>query len=166
MAKETPGTDVSAKTTEEVIDLYGDMVYRVAFTHVQVKADADDVFQEVFLLYCKKKPVFESEAHRRNWLLNVTLKICKKVSWGAWQRRTSPLEDYPQLAVSMDDAGFSVFSAVQHLPAKYRIPVYLYYYEGFSVNEIAELLGRRPGTVKSDLFRAREQLREQLKGDF
>ena len=66
----------------------------------------------------------------------------------------------------MDDAALAVFTAVQNLPAKYRTPVYLYYYEGFSVDEIAAVTGRRPGTVKSDLFRARETLREQLKGDF
>ena len=157
---------VQALTPEQVVKRYADLVYRVAFSHVQVKADADDVFQEVFLLYCKKQPAFESEDHRRNWLINVTLKHCKKITFSPWRQKVSPLEEFPALEDAMDDAALAVFSAVQNLPAKYRTPVYLYYYEGFSVDEIADITGRRPGTVKSDLFRAREKLRDQLKGDF
>lgn len=155
-----------ALTPEQVVERYADLVYRVAFSHVQVKADADDVFQEVFLLYCKKQPAFESEDHRRNWLINVTLKYCKKITFSPWRQKVSPLEEFPTLEDAMDDAALAVFAAVQNLPAKYRTPVYLYYYEGFSVDEIADITGRRPGTVKSDLFRAREKLRDQLKGDF
>ena len=157
---------LQALTPGQVVERYADLVYRVAFSHVQVKADADDVFQEVFLLYCKKQPAFESEDHRRNWLINVTLKHCKKITFSPWRQRVSPLEEFPALEDAMDDAALAVFTAVQNLPAKYRTPVYLYYYEGFSVDEIAAVTGRRPGTVKSDLFRARETLREQLKGDF
>ena len=157
---------VQALTPEQVVERYADLVYRVAFSHVQVKADADDVFQEVFLLYCKKQPAFESEDHRRNWLINVTLKHCKKITFSPWRQRVSPLEEFPALEDAMDDAALAVFTAVQNLPAKYRTPVYLYYYEGFSVDEIAAVTGRRPGTVKSDLFRAREKLRDQLKGVF
>ena len=76
---------LQALTPGQVVERYADLVYRVAFSHVQVKADADDVFQEVFLLYCKKQPAFESEDHRRNWLINVTLKHCKKITFSPWR---------------------------------------------------------------------------------
>ena len=163
MKKEPAGA--GALPPEEAIDRFGNLVYRIAFTHVQVKADADDVFQEVFLLYCRKRPVFEDENHCRCWLVNVTLKISRKIAWGPWRRRTAPLEEYPDLAGVLDDTGLSVFGTVQNLPVKYRVPIYLHYYEGLTVDEIAAATGRRPGTVKSDLFRGRALLRDALKDD-
>ena len=167
MAHETSGTNVPARTTEEIINLYADMVYRIAYTHVQIKADADDVFQEVFLLYCKKQPTFESEAHRRNWLINVTLKCCRKVTFGAFRQRTVPLEeDLPCAGALPDDAALSVYAAVRALPPRYRAAIWLFYYEDLPVKEIAEALGVPPDTVKSLLFRGRKKLKEQLKGAF
>ena len=167
MAKPTSGADVTPKEIEETVNTYGPLVYRVAYAHSNIKADADDVFQEVFLLYAKKRPAFQSEAHRRNWLINVTLKYCKKTARASLRQRTVPLDE--ALCGAADPPGedaLTVYAAVKSLPVKYRVPVYLFYYEGLSVQQIAETLGEKPSTVKSRLFRAREKLREQLKGAY
>lgn len=148
--------------TEEVILQYADIVYRIAYANVQVKADADDVFQEVFLLYCRKKPQFESEEHRRNWLINVTLKHCKKAKFSSWRKHTAPLNDFPELKAEMPLKEYELYSAVLSLPEKYRQIIYLYYYEGFSSDEIGEILNRNASTVRSQLRRGREKLKELL----
>ena len=159
----SPGT---GEDINRVIDTYAAMVYRIAFNHVQVKADADDVFQEVFLLYLKKQPRFETENHRRYWLVNVTLKFCRKLNFSPWRRHTAPLEEFPALAESMDETDYAVYAAVQALPVKYRTPVYLFYYEGFSVKEIAAVCGQAEGTVRSQLNRGRSKLKDMLKGEY
>ena len=159
----SPGT---GEEIEAVIDRYADMVYRIAFHRVLVKADADDVFQEVFLTYLRKKPRFENEDHRRYWFVNVTLKCCRKASFSPWRRHTAPLEEFPELAASLDDTGLTVYAAVQRLPAKYRTPICLYYYEGFSVKEIAAATGAKESTVRSQMNRGRNKLRDILKGEF
>ncbi len=147
---------------DEVISEYSDIVYRIAYANVQVKADADDVFQEVFLLYCRKAPVFESETHRRNWLINVTLKCCKKAKFSSWRKHTAPLDDFPELKTEMPLNECELYSAVRSLPKKYRQVIYLYYYEGFSADEISEILNRNASTVRSQMRRGREKLKSLL----
>lgn len=147
---------------DEIISEYSDIVYRIAYANVQVKADADDVFQEVFLLYCRKAPEFENETHRRNWLINVTLKCCKKATFSSWRKHTAPLDDFPGLKTEMPLNEYELYSAVRSLPEKYRQVIYLYYYEGFSAGEISGILNRNASTVRSHLRRGREKLKSLL----
>lgn len=150
---------------EEVMKKYSDLIYRVAYINVRVKADADDVFQEVWCRYFQKNKTFESEQHRRNWLINVTLKCCKKIYSTSWYKKTLLLEDFPVLKEEMPERDYEVYCAVMSLSEKYRTPIYLYYYEGFSADEISEMTHIKPSTVRSQLKRGREKLKEMLKGD-
>ena len=147
---------------DELIDRYGDLVYRLACTRVQTKADADDVFQNVFLLYFQKNPTFETEDHRRNWLINVTLKFCKKLHSSTWRRRVTLLEEFPQLQTDLNTENIDLLQAVLSLPADYRTAVWLYYYEGFSTKEIAAMTKQKESTVRSRLKRGREKLKGAL----
>lgn len=147
---------------DEIIDKYSDMVYRIAFANVHIKTDADDIFQEVFLLYFKKNLLFESEEHRRNWLINVTLKYCKKIHSSSWYKKVDLSEEIPKLSKELDDDEYELYSAVQSLPYKYRNPIYLYYYEGFSVDEISKIIGIKPATIRSQMKRGREKLKTLL----
>ncbi|WP_340162554.1 RNA polymerase sigma factor [Ruminiclostridium sufflavum] len=141
---------------------YADMVYRLAFAQVRSKSDADDIFQEVFLRYVRKKLVFESEEHRKAWLIRVTVNCTKKHWSSAWHRRTVPLEDsYP--FETNEETG--VNEAVWKLAPKYRSVIHLFYYEGYSVAEISSILDVRESTVRTQLTRARAKLSEMLKGD-
>ena len=141
---------------------YAHAVYRLAYARTGCRADAEDVMQEVFLRLLRAKPVFDSEAHAKAWLLRVAANCSNDLFRLPWRKREEPLpEDLP--AAETPEAG-PVLQAVLSLPARYRTPIHLYYYEGFSVAEIAEIIGKREGTVKSRLFRARDLLRERLKG--
>lgn len=150
---------------EEVMERYSDMIYRIAYANVRVKEDAQDVFQEVWCRYYQKNKIFESEEHRRNWLINVTLKCCKKIYSSVRYKRTVLTDDMSLLREKLPERDFEIYDAVIRLPEKYRVPVYLYYYEDFSVNEISDITKTNPSTVRSQMKRGREKLKEILKGD-
>ena len=148
---------------EQVIRYYSPMVYRLAFSQTRSKADADDVFQEVFLRYLKSAPHFASEEHRKAWLLRVTIN-CSKTLWAAARLRAwQPLPDGAAAApAEQADLRF----ALLQLPAKYRAVIHLFYYEDLSIEQIAAILHRKPSTVRTQLTRARYRLKELLKEEY
>lgn len=147
--------------TADAVSRYGPTVYRLACAMLRSRHDADDVFQEVFLRYHRAAPVFASEEHEKAWLLKVTANCAKSLRAAPW-RRTVPLED---VYVYTDPAESAVDAALAQLPAKYRAVVHLYYYEGYQTEEIARILGCSPSTIRAQLTRARQKLKELLKED-
>ena len=148
--------------TESAVEQYGPMVYRLAYAQLRSRHDADDVFQEVFLRYHRAAPSFESEAHRRAWLLRVTVNCAKSLAASPWRRRTLPLED---VYAYTDPEESGLDAALAQLPPKYRAVIHLCYYEGCTTEEAARILGRTPSTVRSQLTRARRTLARLLKED-
>ena len=140
---------------------YAPSVYRLAYARTGSRADAEDVMQEVFLRLIKAKPAFDSEAHAKAWLLRVASNCASDLFRLPWRRREEPLNE--DISAPEGPREGSVTQAVLALPARYRIPIHLYYYEGYSVAEISKIIGKSEGTVKSRLSRARDKLREQLK---
>ena len=136
-------------------------VYRLAYARTGSRTDAEDVMQEVFLRLVKSRPAFDSEAHAKAWLLRVASNCANDLFRLPWRKREEPLDEVLSAPERPEEG--SVTQAVLSLPARYRIPIHLYYYEGYSVAEIARILGRSEGTVKSRLFRARDLLRNQLR---
>lgn len=149
--------------TADAVSQYGPMVYRLAYALVRSRHDADDIFQEVFLRYHRAAPAFETEEHQKAWLLKVTANCAKSLRAAPWRRRTVPLED---VYAYTDPAESAVDTALSHLPSKYRAVVHLFYYEGYQTEEIARILGRTPSTVRAQLTRARQKLKELLKEEF
>ena len=147
---------------ENVIRFYADLVYRLAFARTGRKCDADEVFQEVFLRYIRKRPVFEEEEHRKAWLIRVTINCSNQLWNSAWRRKTEPLsEDIPfETEEDMD-----LSSELRQLPKKYREVIHLFYYENMSLEEISRALKRKNSTVRTQLTRARALLRNILKED-
>lgn len=145
---------------EAAVRTYADALYRLAYTQLRSRADAEDVVQEVFLRYLRRAPVFASAEHERAWLMRVTVNRCRDLLRSPWVRRRDELpEDLP--AEGADEAS-ELLAAVLALPAKYRAPIHLYYYEGYAIREIADLLGCRPATVGTRLARGRHLLRQAL----
>jgi len=159
----TVSPPIPADDAEKLFDAYADMVYRLAVLRTKSAADADDVLQEVFLRCLRAKPVWNDAAHQRAWFLKVTINCTKSLLTSAWRRHTVPEQD--NLLTEMRESS-EVYASVLALPVKYRTVVHLYYYEGYRVAEIAKLLTMSENTVKSHLFRARDMLREQLKGEY
>ena len=145
---------------ERVVNEYATMLLRVAYSQLNNRAEAEDTVQEVLLKYMEKAPIFQSEEHEKAWLLRVTVNHCKNHLASAWFRKRAALDEG---IPALDNAELEVVSAVAALPAKYRAVVHLYYFEGYSTKEIAEILHSRPNTVSSRLSRARALLAKALK---
>ena len=145
----------------QVVERWGDMVYRLALARTASVPDAEDVFQEVFLRYFRHEEKFHTDEYRKAWLLRCTLNRCKSLLSSPWRRRTVPLETASQVGV--EDDYREVYSAVLSLPEKYRAVIHLHYFEGLSVAEMAAMLDVPEGTVKSQLSRGRALLRDMLK---
>ena len=166
---------------EQIIAAYTPTVYGVALTHTARRADADDVFQEVFAAYWRATPKFNSEEHRKAWLIRTTINFCLKLTQSSWAKKTvyADGEDGPTPTGIQPDrsngrepaAGFSfptqqqraLYAAISGLSASYRTVVMLFYFEDLPIARIAELLGEQQGTIKTRLTRARAQLRRRLK---
>ena len=148
-------------TNEQVLQKYAPMVFKIAYARLGNKYDADDIMQEVFLRYIKAKTDFQSEEHIRNWLIRAAVNCSKSLLSSSWHQKTAPMDE----ALATTDETDEVTGALMSLSEVYRTVIHLHYYEGFSVAEIASLLGRSEGTVKSQLFRGRDALRKQLEGD-
>ena len=126
------------------------------------KTDADDIFQEVFLRYIKNAPAFESEEHCKAWLIRVTINCAKRHFSSPWLKHTAPLEDSIEYS---DPAEQGLDEALRRLPQNYRAVIHLFYYEGYSTDEIAKLLSRKPSTIRTQLTRARRLLGDLMEGE-
>jgi RNA polymerase sigma factor (sigma-70 family) len=140
---------------------YADTVFRVAFSYLKSREDADDVTQEVFIKLYSVDTEFESEEHIRNWLIRVTINQCRKQFRSPW-RRLENIDDYAATLSFEDDNDRELFRAVMELEQKYRSVIFLYYYIGYSTAEIADLLRIPVNTVSTRLSRARARLRTML----
>ena len=152
------------ETFEQAARTYGDMLYRVAYHALRSRADAEDVVQTV-LLKLYQQDGFESEDHLKHWLLRVAVNESRKVMRSFWRRRAVPLEERDEAPLPAEDRREEVFQAVMGLDGKYRLTIYLYYYEGCSVKEVAAALRAKESTVQTWLQRARDRLRRTLSGD-
>lgn len=152
---------------DSIIDRYQNTVYGLALARTGNRADADDVFQEVFIAYYQSGMVFRSEAHRKAWLLRTTVNQSRRVTSSSWRQKTVPLSEREDAPVQFKEPEENrVWEALQGLSEDYRLPIYLFYFQELSTREIAKILAIRPGAVRMRLTRGREQLRERLKGEF
>ena len=142
-----------------------DTVYRVALARCGNRSDAEDITQEVFLRYLNNSPVFENPEHEKAWCIRTAINASKNLLHSAWLRHTQPLDEQENSLVWNDPEDKGVYDAVMSLPEAYRTAVYLFYYEGYSVQEVAKMTGSRVSAVTTRLERARKKLRELLKED-
>lgn len=142
---------------EPLFQQYRDDVYRLALSYTRSPQEAEDVCQSVFL---KLMESAVTPGRERSWLMQVTANTCRSLLRSAWWRKTIPLED--TIPVQMGEFTH-VYQAVMSIPPKYRVVVYLRYYELYSTGEIAVLLKISQSAVTTRLSRAREMLKELLK---
>ncbi len=147
---------------EDAIRRHGTAVYRLACAYMHNRHDADDVFQDVFLRYAEKAPSFCDDEHCRAWLLRVTINRCRSLYRSGWWRRIVPLEQAGALSTAPPDDPV-LTQALERLPVKYRTVIHLSCHEGMDTQEIANLLGVKPASVRSQLSRARAMLETLLK---
>lgn len=150
------------QTVPVLVERWGDSLYRAAFAVCRNPQDAEDVVQETLLAYYRSDKEFDSDEHIRAWLIRVAVNKAKNATICFWRRNRRSLEDYVESLAFEADSDRELLDAVLRLPERYRIVLHLFYYEDYSIKELAALLKLSEGAVKSRLSRARSMLREQL----
>lgn len=150
---------------ERVVGLYSDMVKRVCFLHLKNHADTEDIFQNVFMKYILSSKTFQSLEHEKAWFLRVSINECKNLIKSFYRSKTVGLEEWDAQSTSYSDDTNEVLTAVLALPQKYKIAVYLFYYEGYTAVEISKMLHKNVNTIYTLLSRARTLLKETLGGE-
>jgi len=143
----------------KLFDEFSDMVYRIAFVRVSQTSDADDVFQDVFLRLVEHVGKLRSREHAKAWLIRCTINCCNSHHRSAWQKKTVGIEE--NIYSGQTDLGYEhieLLDAVRSLTPEHQEVIHLYYYEGYSGKEIADILDINENTVKSRLRRARLEL--------
>ncbi len=156
---------METKEYQRLVNLYLDMVYRVALNGCKNTYDADDVVQDTFLKLLKCRKPFDSDEHIRNWLIRVTINECKRFWTSPWKTRIVPLDENIEEPFIWEPEQSALYDKVLELTPKYKETVYLYYFEDFSVKEIADILKISETAVQTRLQRARQKLKEILGGD-
>ena len=139
----------------EVVDKYGNMVYRLAISYLKNTHDAQDIVQEVFIKYYNNEGKIQSEEHLKSWLLRVTINLCKNKLMLFWHKNVCSIDEIKEQAYSDNYEDNTVLEAV-----------HLYYYENYKTPEIAKILGKGESTVRSLLSRGREKLKVILKEEY
>ncbi len=160
------------EVTDEVVRYYSPMIYRIALTKTKSSYDADDIFQEVFMKLCLNEKEFETEEHRKAWLIRVTINCCNSHFTAPWRKNIDSLEDATEsqlrdetVEVCELEEGPDVYAQVLKLPQNMREVVLLYYYEEMSIREISQVLQTSEVNIKKRLSRARQKLKIELAGE-
>lgn len=149
---------------DRIVELHADTVWRIALSRTGKEDAAEEVFQETFMALFEKERTFTSEEHRKAWLIRTALVCCKHYMSLSFRTATVDLEEVAScLAMAEEDK--SLYRALMGLPVKYRIPIQLYYIEGVSGEDCAQILKIPSGTFRSRLSRGKQLLRELLKGE-
>lgn len=155
------GAEAVNRRAERLLNDHGNSILRLAYSYLHNSSDAEDILQETLIRFLETAPALENEAHERAWLLRVAANLSKNRI--AYNRVRACDELQEQLVLEeREDLSF-VWEAVRDLPERYREVIHLFYQEGYPTAEIARILGRKEATVRSDLHRGREKLKDILK---
>ena len=141
-----------------LVNTYADMILRISYQYLKQTYDAEDICQSVFLKYLTSNMTFQSIEHEKAWIIRTTINACKDHVKSSWFRKTVALED-ASLVSAPPVPDTWLLDAMKTLPEKYRLSLYLYYYEEYSVREIAEVMGVNESAVGQYLSRGRRKLR-------
>ncbi|OMF94256.1 RNA polymerase sigma factor [Paenibacillus sp. FSL R7-0337] len=151
----------------ELYQRHADMVYRLCYIYLKNPVDVEDAVQSVFLKLINTPMVFNDHEHEKAWLTVTTKNYCKDILKHWWRTRRVALEPLPEIVTwnGIEPSG-KVVSKLLSLPEKYKTVLYLYYFEEYTVKEIAEMLGCKESTIQTQLFRGRKRLKIDLGGDY
>ncbi len=154
------------KPVQELIEHYQNNLYIVAFNVCKNPEDAEDVVQDTFIQYHTNKKEFENEQHIRAWLIRVAINKAKNMNHTFWRQNKLSLEDYMETLAFETPETETLFETVMKLPEKYRIVIHLFYYEDYTIHEIADILKISQSNTKVRLSRGRALLKEALKEEW
>lgn len=152
---------IDSRDLSYLFDEYNNMVYRIALSFLRNTQDAEDAVQTVFMKLIDGKANIIS-GKERALLTQITVNYCKDILRSFWRQRTDAItEDI----VAEESSDHELFHTVMSLPRKFRVVVYLHYYEGYTFSEISTFLKISVSAVSMRLHRARKLLKNELGGD-
>lgn len=151
---------MESEKVSAAVEQYADMVYRIALNCVKNREAAEDITQDVFCKLLKTQKTFADAEHLKRWLIRCTVNRGKDLLSSAWYRTSVSLEEVTE-AGSEEQTNGEMFDMIMRLPKKCRIICYMYYYEGYTTEEIASILRISGATVRVQLMKARNKLKEQ-----
>lgn len=149
-------------TNSEIIDIYNrnvDTVYRISLMYLKNISDAEDAVQDIFLQLIHRNPKFENLEHEKAWLIVTSQNYCKNILNNWWRKKRTDINSVLEPSYIEDLSRDNIWQQVLSLPNKYKMVIYLYYYEGYSTDEISELLKIKSSTIRTRLCRARKRLK-------
>jgi RNA polymerase sigma factor (sigma-70 family) len=155
------------RTSEEMSQIYYrhvETVYRVCFMFMKNSYDTEDMVQNTFIRLMKDGTHFQSEEHKKAWLIRTATNLCKDF-FRNWWTKTVGIDDAAEVTDKIPFAIDDTLKKVMELPSKYKIVVYMYYYEGYSTVEIAKILDKNESTIRSHLSSGRKRLKIEMEGD-
>ena len=155
--------EMDPREAERLVNTYSDLILRLSYTYLKSTQDGEDICQTVLLKLLTAERAFDSPAHEKAWVIRATVNACKD-ELRAFRRRAVPLEEGLETAAP-ELPRSEVLEAVMALPEHYREAIYLFYYEGYSIDEIAALTGRSRAAVSAHLSRGRKKLKTMLGGE-
>ena len=155
--------ELDPREAERLVNTYSDLILRLSYTYLKSTQDGEDICQTVLLKLLTAERAFDSPAHEKAWVIRATVNDCKD-ELRAFRRRAVPLEAAAETAAP-EPPRSEVLEAVMALPGKYREAIYFFYYEGYSIDEIAALTGRSGAAVSAHLSRGRKKLKTMLEGE-
>ena len=141
----------------KIVEKYSDMIFRIAYQYLFNNYDAEDIVQEVFVKLLTKKVIFKDEEHVKSWLIRVTINQCLDYKKTLAKRSVVPIEN---MEIPFEQKEEGILEELQLLKEDERNILYLYYYEGYKIKEIAKILKQKQNTINSKLTRARKKLKE------
>lgn len=146
---------------DRLVNTYADMILRISYMYLKQTSDAEDICQEVFLKLLSGDHIFDNETHEKAWIIRTTINACKDYLRTCFWKRSTDLDNAYEIE-SPQEPESKILEYVMMLPRNYRISIYLHYYEGYPVYEIASILSKSENTVSAYLSRGRKRLKAML----
>ena len=153
-------TNTESEYFEAVYNEYADDLYRLCLVYLKKRENAEEAVTDAFIRLMERKPVFRNKEHEKAWLMKTAINICKNMYKSAWMRNVIPNDEVLSYMATPEEV--SIMEDVLSLPPKYRVIIYMHYYQGYKAAEIAGMLHMNVSTVLSRLSRGRQQLRDIL----
>ena len=154
---ENLNTEIRKEYVQQIVNKYSDMLLRICYCILCSKVDAEDALQDTFVKLITKAPEFTDDEHEKAWLIKVATNISRNMLMLRLRRSTTNLDDIAEIGVKDEDS--EVFEAIMGLPVKYKIPMVLFYVEGYKTNEIADIMQISCEVVRKRLQKGRELLK-------
>jgi RNA polymerase sigma-70 factor (ECF subfamily) len=154
---ENLNTEIRNEYVQQIVNKYSDMLFRICYCILCSKVDAEDALQDTFVKLITKAPEFTDDEHEKAWLIKVATNISRNMLMLRLRRSTTNLDDIAEIGVKDEDS--EVFEAIMGLPVKYKIPMVLFYVEGYKTNEIADIMQISCEVVRKRLQKGRELLK-------